>query len=168
MTALKTTTAEGRFREAVRFAGVPKDQLTNFLKAGYVPQPKQLLFHAACREADKEDGPDQIGFGGARGPGKSHGVFAQIALDDCQRCPDLKVLFIRKVAKNAREQFEDLRRVVLSKVKHDYNRGSGMVRFQNGSRIVIGHFRVEGDVDQYLGLEYDVIAIEEATTLTLA
>lgn len=151
-----------------REASVPKDQLERFLSFNYCPQPKQLMFHGACRSADVENGPDQIGFGGARGPGKSHAVFAQIALDDCQRVPGLKVLYIRKVAKNAREQFEDLRRVVLSAVAHSYNRSSGIISFPNGSRIVIGHFKNESDVDQYLGLEYDVIAIEEATTLSLS
>jgi len=150
-----------------RALGVPRAQLENFFRARYIPQPKQLQFHAACRLADLPDGPDQIGFGGARGPGKSHGAFAQVALDDCQRVPNLKVLYIRKVAKNAREQFEDLRRSVLGRVLHDYNR-QGIISFANGSRIVIGHFRTEGDVDQYLGLEYDVIVIEEATTLSLA
>jgi phage terminase large subunit len=43
-----------------------------------------------------------------------------------------------------------------------------VITFANDSRIVIGHFRTEADVDQYLGLEYDVIVIEEATTLSLA
>lgn len=160
--------SEQRFAAQVRAAGVPADQLTNFLKAGYVPQPKQLAFHGACRAADNEGGPDQIGFGGARGPGKSHAVFAQIALDDCQRIPGLKVLFIRKVSRNAKEQFEDLRRVVLRGIPHDYARHSGLLSFPNGSRIITGHFKNESDVDQYLGLEYDIIAIEEATTLTLS
>jgi phage terminase large subunit len=162
------TAGEQRFAAAVKAAGVQADQLTNFLRAGYVPQPKQLQFHGACRAADAIDGPDQIGFGGARGPGKSHAVFTQIALDDCQRIPGMKVLFIRKVAKNAREQFQDLRRTVLRNVQHDYAQHSGLVVFPNGSRIIIGHFRNESDVDQYLGLEYDIIAIEEATTLTLS
>lgn len=164
---LKTAT-EQRFADAVKAAGVSEDQLTNFLRAGYVPQPKQLQFHAACRSCDPADGPDQIGFGGARGPGKSHAVFAQIALDDCQRVPGLKVLYIRKVAKNAREQFEDLRRTVLRTTPHEYGRQAGIISFPNGSRIIIGHFKNESDVDQYLGLEYDIIAIEEATTLTLS
>lgn len=161
------TQAESEFQRAARRAGVPRDQLQNFLRAYYVPQPKQLLFHGACREADKPDGPDQIGFGGARGPGKSHGAFAQVALDDCQRVPELKGLYIRKVAKNAREQFEDLRRNVLRRIPHEYTR-NGVITFGNGSRIFTGHFRTEGDVDQYLGLEYDVIVIEEATSLSLA
>jgi phage terminase large subunit len=166
-TKILLTQEERKFREAIKAAGVPKDQLQRFLQANYFPQPKQLIFHEACRQADREGGPTQIGFGGARGPGKSHAVFAQIALDDCQRQEGLKVLYIRKVAKNAREQFEDLRRAVLRHVKHDYNQ-RGVIAFPNGSKIVIGHFRTENDVDQYLGLEYDVIVIEEATTLTLS
>lgn len=160
--------AEARLIDAAKNAGLPADSLVRFRAGQYCPQPKQLQFHAACRLADLPDGPDQIGFGGARGPGKSHAVFAQIALDDCQRQPGLKVLYIRKVAKNAREQFEDLRRVVLRGIAHTYNRSTGVIVFPNQSRIVIGHFKNESDVDQYLGLEYDVIAIEEATTLSLS
>ncbi len=38
--------------------------------------------------------------------------------------------------------------------------------FKNGSRIVAGHFQNEKDIDAYLGLEYDVIGVEEATTLS--
>lgn len=152
--------------QTAKDAGVPREQLENFLSAGYIPQPKQLQFHAACRQADRADGPDQIGYGGARGGAKSHSIFAQIGLDDCQRFPGIKALYLRKVAKNAREQFEDLRRAVLRQVPHEYNRGGGVITFQNGSRILIGHFRTEAEVEQYLGLEYDIIAIEEATTLT--
>ena len=36
------------------------------------------------------------------------------------------------------------------------------VTFENGSRIVLGHYQHETDIDAYLGLEYDLIAIEEA------
>jgi phage terminase large subunit len=161
------TRAETRLIEIAKEARLPKDSLHRFLSAYYVPQPKQLLFHAACRSADRADGPDQIGYGGARGGAKSHSVFAQVALDDCQRFPNLKVLYLRKVSRNAREQFEDLRRVVLAHTPHEYKRQAGMVLFPNNSRVLIGHFRTEADVDQYLGLEYDLIVIEEATTLTL-
>ena len=81
-------------------------QLKNFLSAGYVPQPKQLHFHAAARLCDLPDGPSQIGFGGARGPGKSHASFAQLALDDCRHIPGLKALYIRRSAKRARELYD--------------------------------------------------------------
>lgn len=149
-----------------RRLGCPADQITNFLSVGYVPQPKQLEFHAAARAADCADGPDQIGFGGARGPGKSHASFAQLALDDCRRLPGCKALYLRKVGKQAREQFDDLRRSVLSRVPHSYNRQAGIVNLWSDSRIFIGHFKSESDIDNYLGIEYDVILIEETTTLS--
>lgn len=146
-------------------AGVPQDALDRFLRTGYVPQPKQLRFHAAARECDKPGGPTQVGFGGARGPGKSHALFAQAALDDCQRVAGLKVLYLRKLGKNTREQFEDLQRSVLKHAQHQFT--SGVLRFPNTSRIFLGHFNNEKDIDQYLGIEYDLIVIEEATTLSL-
>lgn len=147
-------------------AGVPQDSLDRFLRAGYVPQPKQLQFHAAARECDRPGGPTQVGFGGARGPGKSHALMAQAAIDDCQRMPGLKVLYLRKIQKNAKEQFEDLRRQVLRGTAHQFV--NSVLHFPNGSRVFLGHFKNETDVDQYLGIEYDLIVIEEATTLSLA
>lgn len=152
--------------QTAREAGLPHDSLERFLKGGYVPQPKQIEFHAAARECDDPGGPTQVGFGGARGPGKSHALVAQAAIDDCQRFAGLKVLYLRKIQKNAKEQFEDLRRTVLKGVPHSFT--NGVLHFPNGSRIFLGHFRNETDIDQYLGIEYDVIVIEEATTLSLA
>lgn len=150
--------------ETAKRIGVPQDSLNRFLAGGYVPQPKQLEFHAVARECDLPDGPSQVGIGGARGPGKSHAVFAQAALDDCQRVPGLKVLYIRKIQKNAREQFEDLRRSVLRYTKHEFT--NAVLHFPNGSRLFLGHFRNESDIDNYLGIEYDLIVVEEATTLS--
>ncbi len=151
--------------KAAKAAGLPFDSLSRFLRAGYVPQPMQVRIHAAARLCDLPDGPTQIGIGGARGPGKSHGSFAQTAIDDCQRIPGLKVLYLRKIQKNAKEQFEDLRRSVLSHVKHEFT--NGVLHFtKNGSRMFLGHFRNESDIDQYLGIEYDLIVIEELTTLS--
>lgn len=154
------------FAQTAKDIGVPQDSLDRFLRAAYVPQPKQLRFHAAARECDKQGGPTQVGFGGARGPGKSHALMAQAAIDDCQRIPGLKVLYLRKIQKNAKEQFEDLRRSVLKGVPHNFT--NGVLHFTNSSRIFLGHFKNETDIDQYLGIEYDVIVIEEATTLSLA
>lgn len=149
-----------------KHAGVPRDQLRHFIAGGYVAQPKQLQFHALARACDAANGPTEIGFGGARGPGKTHATFAQVALDDCQRFPGLKVLFLRKVGKAAKESIEDLRRSVLRGVAHDFSRSAGVITFPNGSRIVLGHFNAEKDIDNYLGVEYDAIVIEEANTLS--
>ena len=143
-----------------------RQQLENFISAGYFPQPKQLHFHAAARLCDLPDGPTQIGFGGAAGPASPTPPSPRLALDDCRRFPGLKVLFIRRFAKQAREQFDDLRRTVLRNVPHRYIKSEGLLIFPNGSRISVGHIRTENDIDQFLGIQYDVILIEEATALT--
>lgn len=166
LTAQTALTPLERFIQTAAVAGCPRDQLENFLRAGYIPQPKQLEFHAAARLADLPDGPDKIALGGARGPGKSHGILAQVGMDDCQRMPESKWLFIRKKAGSARESFEDLIVRVLRGVKHNYVPSRSVLEFPNGSRIVLGGFLYEKEIDGYLGIEYDGIIIEEATLLS--
>jgi len=168
MTRKRDIQAYEPYVEAALAAGCPPDQVDNFCRIHYVAQAKQLRFHAACRAADEPGGPTQIAYGGARGPGKSHALLAQIGADDCQRCPGLKCLLLRKVGKSGREQFEDLRLKLFRRLPHEYRRTGGSITFTNGSRILLGHFQDESDVDAYLGLEYDVIGVEEATTLTHA
>jgi phage terminase large subunit len=155
-----------RYIHAARVAGCPRDQIANFRRAGVVLQPRQLLASAAARECDKAGGPVRVGFGGARGGGKSHWALAQAGADDCQRVPGLKFLFLRKVLKGARESFGDLRRATLASVPHEYKEQQSTLRFANGSSIVLGHYRNEAEIDNYLGLQYDGAIIEEATTLT--
>ena len=86
--------------------------------------------------------------------------------DDCQRVPGLKCLLLRKVGKANMEHFEDLRRRLFVGLRHEFSAYRGVLTFGNGSRIIAGHFQAEKDIDAYLGLEYDVIGIEEATTLS--
>lgn len=160
---IQTSMIEHYIGQAVQ-AGVPRDQIENFIRAGYIAQPMQLLFHAQAREADRATGPRLIGLGGSRGPGKSHAIMAQVGLDDCQRIPGLKVLFLRKVKRTAAESMEDLTSRIFQLVPHTYREGK--ITFPNGSRILIGGFKDESDIDTYLGIEYDVIVIEEATLLT--
>ncbi len=120
-----------------------------------------------ARECDKPDGATELGAGGARGPGKSHGVFSQVTLDDCQRKDGLKFLFLRQTGKAARESFEDLiLRVLIGKIGYTYNKSSGFLSFSNKSRVLLGGFETEGDIDKYIGIEYDGIAIEELNQLT--
>jgi phage terminase large subunit len=86
--------------------------------------------------------------------------------DNCQRVPGLKCLLLRKVGKANMKNFEGLRRRRFTGLKHDFSAYRGVLSFANGSRIIAGHFQAEKDIDAYLGLEYDVIGIEEATTLS--
>lgn len=154
---------EGFLQTAIQY-GMPRDQVHNLLSRGFFPFPKQIQFHAAARECDKPDGPTKVGFGGARGPGKTTTTFTQMALDDCQRMPGLKCLFIRQTQKSAKESFDDLRLRLLRNTPHEAV--SGVVRFPNGSRILLGGFANDKDIDKYLGIEYDLIAIEEDTQLS--
>lgn len=149
-----------------RRAGCPKDQMQRFERADVILQERQLVASADARRCDRADGPTAIGYGGARGGGKSHWLLAQMGVDDCQRVPGLKCLLLRKVGKANLEHFEDLRRKLFTNLGHEFSAFRGILTFNNGSRIIAGHFQNEKDIDAYLGLEYDVIGIEEATTLT--
>lgn len=156
---------EDYFTSAVRL-GCPIDQTCRFISAEVMLQERQLVASAAARACDNADGPTAIGYGGARGGGKSHWLLAQMGADDCQRVPGLKCLLLRKVGKANMENFEDLRRRLFGKLTHEFSAYRGVLSFANGSRIIAGHFQNEKDIDAYLGLEYDVIGIEEATTLS--
>ena len=155
-----------RYFLAGRRAGCPKGQMDRFASADVILQARQLAASAAARLCDAPDGPMAIGYGGARGGGKSHWLLAQMGADDCQRVPGLKCLLLRKVGKANLEHFEDLRRRLFGRLNHEFSAFRGILSFANGSRIIAGHFQNEKDIDAYLGLEYDVIGIEEATTLT--
>lgn len=163
-------------------AGCPRNQVERFLNTGYIPLRWQWDFHAAAREADIRCdlhladptlryegtcgcGPVDIGCGGARGPGKSHAVLSQAALDDCQRVDGLKGLFLRQTGVSARESFDDLvNKVVVGHVKME--RTMNTLKFPNKSHILLGGFRTEGDIDKYTGIEYDFIIVEELNQLT--
>jgi phage terminase large subunit len=113
--------------------------------------------------ADHYGGPEWIALGGKRGPGKSHAAMAQAALDDCQRVPGLKFLFLRKVMKTAAESLEDLVRRLCLYAAHVQT--ANEIKFANDSRILLGGYKDARDIDKYLGIEYDGILIEECTQL---
>jgi hypothetical protein len=140
--------------------------MDKFHRAEVVLQARQLAASAAARQCDKPTGPTAVGYGGARGGGKSHLLLAQMGADDCQRVPGLKCLLLRKVGKANMEHFEDLRQRLFGRLKHEFSAYRGILTFANRSRIITGHFHAEKDFDAYLGLKYDVIGIEEATTLS--
>ncbi len=161
---LNTADSAKAYVHAAHAAGCPADQVRNFMRAGIVLQPKQLEFAAAARLCDAPDGPTEVALGGARGPGKSHAMVSQLG-DDCIRHPGLKSLLLRKVGSSAREGFEGLLPKTIGRLG-TYTPSQGIFRFKNGSWIRLGHFQNERDIDRYLGLEYDVVALEEATTLS--
>jgi len=152
------------FPQMAQAAGMSQSQMVDFLAACYVPQRRQCDFHAAAALCDLPGGPSRIGYGGTRGQAKSHAEYAQATISDMQRFDGLKVLYLRKVQRKAVESMADLRRKVLQFTPHTYK--AGILRLPNGSFMIMGGFRTEGDIDTYLGLEYDSIILEDATTLT--
>src|SRR6476660_2085729 len=130
-----------RYLIAGKRAGCPREQLDNFAMARVYLQERQLAASAAARLCDRPDGPTAVGYGGARGGGKSHWLLAQMGVDDCQRVPGLKCLLLRKVGKANTEHFEDLRRHVFMHLPHEFSAYRGVLTFKNGSRIIAGHFQ---------------------------
>lgn len=149
-----------------RKAGCPAEQLVNFRRGRYAVQPHQLHFHAAARECDHHDGPTRVAFGGPRGTAKSHAALAQTVMDDAARVDNLKVLFLRNVQKAAKESFEDLVSKVLRWFPCEYIPSRSRLKLPNGSFVVLGGFLSENDIDKYIGIEYDLMVIEDATLIT--
>lgn len=153
------------YAQTAKELGCPREQVENFFKAQIFLQPKQLEMASAARRCDLTDGPTMVGVGGARGGGKSQWMFAQISLDDCVRFPGLKVLLLRKSATAMKEQIRDMLQKTCKFLKYNYKEQAGIVEFENGSFIIVKHFKDDKDIDNFLGQEYDVMAIEELTTL---
>jgi hypothetical protein len=65
-----------------RVSGCPEDQVVNFIKAGFLLQSRQMVASAAARLCDAADGPTAVGYGGARGGGKSFWLLAQMGADE--------------------------------------------------------------------------------------
>ena len=146
--------------------GVPRDQAERFVNKGYIPYPWQWQFHALAREADNKGAAVDLGAGGARGPGKSHCILSQVGLDDCQRVKNLKVLFLRQTGSAAKESFNDLiQKTLLGRVQ--MQRSNNILTFPaTDGQVVLGGFHDEKDIDKYVGIEYDIIIVEELNQLT--
>jgi phage terminase large subunit len=145
-------------------AGLPMDQTRRFIQAGYTPLPGMFAFHADARAADRQGGPEWLALGGKRGPGKSHTIMAQVGLDDLARNKDMKALFLRRIQKSARESLEDVIRRVFEYTAHTLTTNG--LTLDNGSRLVVGGYKDANDIDKYLGIEYDIIVVEECTQIT--
>ena len=173
------------YRHYIQQYGNPPDQIDTFERYGVVLLQWQLELAKAARDADDPGSPNEIGCGGARGPGKSFGIFTVVALDDCVRMPGINVLYLRKAQKAGKEQLTKLLKASLGQVETVTNKRTldpdaghlqynyvesptPTMTFNNGSRIVVGHYQTETEALNYQGVEYDIIIIEETTHLSKA
>lgn len=116
------------------------------------PNEKQLL---AFRDKHR-----YVGYGGARGGGKSWFVRWKAVLL-CLRYPGIKVLITRRTYKELfNNHIAPLLQMLNGAAK--YNKSDKMFTFCNGSTISFGYCASDGDLGQYQGAEYDVWFADEA------
>lgn len=123
-----------------------------------IPEPneKQKIFLA--------DEHRHVGYGGARGGGKSWAVRVKSILL-CLKWAGIKILIVRKTYKElTNNHIVPLQNMLPSGVAK-YNKTEKVFTFFNGSTIWFGYCNNDSDLDQYQGAEYDIIFFDEATQL---
>ena len=121
----------------------------------FKPNAKQLLFLQAKKR--------YVGFGGARGGGKSWAIDAKATLL-ANRWAGIKILIVRRTLVELRNNHIDpLKRLLKGLAR--YNQQERKFIFSNGSTITFEYFDSDKDGMKYQGVEYDVIFVDEATQL---
>ena len=120
------------------------------------PNEKQKLFLSAKVK--------HVGYGGARGGGKSWAVRTKAKLL-ALRHPGIKQLIVRRTYKELTgNHINILRAETLGIAK--YNSTDKVLKFANGSTIEFMYCARNSDLDALQGQEYDVIYLDEATQLS--
>ena len=105
-----------------------------------------------------------VGFGGARGGGKSWAVRAKAKLL-ALRYPGIKILIVRRSYPELLSNHILLLRAELLGVV-SYSDRDKLMRFPNGSVIQFKYCARDADLDRLQGTEFDVIFLDEATQLS--
>lgn len=105
-----------------------------------------------------------IGFGGARGGGKSWAVRTKAKLLGL-RYAGLRQLIVRRTYPELLNNHINILRSELNSVAK-YNSTEKMFRFKNGSTINFAYCASDADLDRLQGVEYDIIYLDEATQLS--
>lgn len=118
--------------------------------------PKQAAFFRSRKR--------YIGYGGARGGGKSWAIDKKAPLLALQY-PGIKILLLRRTYKDLERNHVRTLEPLLKGIA-SYSKQEKCFRFPNGSILELGYCASESDVLQYQGQEYDIIFIDEATQFT--
>jgi len=129
----------------------------NSLHLAYKPQPKQEQLHRSPA--------NEILFGGAAGPGKSHALRAE-GVEWCLRIPNLQVYLFRRT-------YPELEKTHILKSWMEfptkcchYNKAEKRWEFNNGSMFHFCHCQFDQNVFIYQGAEIHILLIDELTTFT--
>lgn len=120
------------------------------------PNEKQKLFLSAKAK--------NVGYGGARGGGKSWAVRAKAKLL-ALRYPGIRILIVRRTYKELEGNHINILKAECFGIAQ-YNSTSKILRFVNGSTIEFMYCARDADLDKLQGQEYDVIFLDEATHLS--
>lgn len=120
------------------------------------PSPKQLEFLRADTK--------HVGFGGARGGGKSWSVRTNAKLMAVEY-PGIKQLIVRRTYPELINNHINILRADLKDIAR-YNDKDKVFKFVNGSSINFAYCAKDGDLDRLQGVEFDVIYLDEATQLS--
>lgn len=120
------------------------------------PNPKQEMFFKSKAR--------YVGFGGARGGGKSWAVRIKAILL-CLFYSGISVLIIRKTYPELEENHIKIMRLMLQGIAR-YNDKNKRLTFPNGSTITFRYCQNDKDVDKFQGTQWDVIFFDEATLLS--
>lgn len=121
------------------------------------PSPRQA-------EVLRDNTHKYIGYGGARGGGKSWVVRTKAKLL-CLEYPGIRVLIVRRTYPELiANHIDTLRTELVGIVK--YNQQDKKMTFPNGSTIKFDYCATDSDLMHFQGQEYDVIFIDEATNFT--
>lgn len=116
--------------------------------------PKQLQFY--------QSRTTYTAYGGAKGGGKTHAVRIK-AVGGAIANPGIKILIMRRTYPELEENHI---RPIVKMVPRElatYNATTHLMTFHNGSTIKFGHWAGDASEDEYNGLEYDWIFVDEAT-----
>ena len=121
------------------------------------PNDKQDLF---LRDTHK-----YVGYGGARGGGKSWAVRAKAKLL-AFRYPGIKQIIIRKTYPELQANHIKPLKESLPAGAYRYNDSKKEMYFPNGSQILFRYLATDADLDRFQGTECDVMYIDVWTQFT--
>ena len=128
------------------------------------PSPKQSLFLS--------DEHRYIGYGGARGGGKSWSIRLKACLL-ALHYPGIRSCIVRRSFPELEENHIKPLKILLNSSDENksnriatYNESKKVFRFKNGSEILLKYCETDKDAERFQGIEFDVLFIDEATHQT--
>jgi phage terminase large subunit len=120
------------------------------------PTEKQAMFLSAKVR--------HVGYGGARGGGKSH-IVRDKAKRLCLKYPGIKILIVRRTMPELRANHINVLKAEIPLCIARYNQQERTFFWKNSSTIKFDYCDNDNDLMHFQGCEYDVIFVDEATNL---